>query len=199
MKKVIASIIFALSIGSSNAFASNQFAIPGPIHRIPTPFVDKLLSTTKNIPSTFGRAAFDKLLATSGVKGLQILVTNAEGSFTDQSHKIYIAKADIALCERSINCVTFIAAHEIGHNALGHTSGNEYNHKQQEKDADLYAVKLEAKAGFDPCAGAPFFDMIGKMYGNDGGSDHPNNNVRADYIRAACAKYKNILGLWGSF
>lgn len=142
-------------------------------------------------PTAAGQAMFNKLITISQInkvdKRVHVVVKKVGGSYTDGTGTIYIDPDDIKLCNRNMDCVASIVAHEIGHNVLGHVRGNNYADKQQEKDADLYAVKLLNAAGYNPSAGAKFFMTIGTLYGDDGGPSHPNNSVRVQYITQAAS------------
>lgn len=141
-------------------------------------------------PTKAGQDMYNKLTALSNIlsvdKRVKIIVKNVGGSYTDGTGTIYIDTGDIKFCNRNMDCIAFIAAHELGHNVLGHVRGNDYDDKQQEKDSDLYAVKLLKKAGYNPCAGADFFKKVLAEYGDAGGPQHPNNSVRIKYITEAC-------------
>lgn len=141
-------------------------------------------------PTKAGQEMYNKLTRLSNIlsvdKRVKIIVKDVGGSYTDGTGTIYIDTGDIKFCKRNMDCIASIAAHELGHNVLGHVRGNDYPDKQQEKDSDLYAVKLLNAAGYNPCAGADFFREVGKEYGDEGGPQHPNNSVRVNYITQAC-------------
>jgi FlaG/FlaF family flagellin (archaellin) len=141
-----------------------------------------------NAATPTGQAVFDKLQRVSGIN-IPITVGNyPQGSSTDKSG-IYIDIKDIKICNNDKSCIGAIVAHELGHHKLKHLSGNNYNIKEQEKHADLYAAKLTSQAGLRCSSHAKVFDKLDVL----GVGDSPNYyspRDRAKYIRAECAKYQ---------
>jgi predicted Zn-dependent protease len=151
-----------------------------------------LANTAYAAPTPSGKAAFDRLINLSQIKKVDkrvhIEVADVPGSYTNGRGDIYIAKADIALCGRELNCIAFIAAHELGHNVLGHVRGNDYTNIMQEMDSDVYAIQLTKEAGLNPCAGAAFFKKIISIWGDSGGNTHPRHSQRVKYMEEMCQK-----------
>ncbi len=103
---------------------------------------------------------------------------------------IVLHKGLLTFNRRHPDAIVYVMAHEIGHWVLGHLgwkhpwcASSNRRHKQCEKDADLYAITLMRKAGYNHCAAAENWKRMLYKFGNRGGSTHPTPRERYNYLR----------------
>jgi predicted Zn-dependent protease len=111
-------------------------------------------------------------------------------AYADGRH--VIVTTGIASLSRSRDEIAFVIAHELAHNILGHASaGHEHGifgsseAIRDEFQADSYAVRLMAKAGYDPAGGISFLRNARRRLWWNVSLTHPGFTRRIDNVTAA--------------
>ena len=99
----------------------------------------------------------------------------------------------MAKFSRNDDELSFVIAHEMAHNILGHSLGGGGTRgilgmskvKRDEIDADRFAVRLMAKAGFEPAGGISFLEHARRRMWWSFSLDHPGFGRRMATVDAA--------------
>jgi len=84
----------------------------------------------------------------------------------------------------NVNELALVLGHELGHIKNGDLSRS--GSKSMELRADVTGMGIANRAGFNGCAGITYFVKLQRLYGDDGGSEHPDNSTRINKLRGMC-------------
>jgi predicted Zn-dependent protease len=104
---------------------------------------------------------------------------------------IVIHQGELTFNKNHPDAVVYVMAHELAHWSLGHltTVGHAYcgttneRHRKCEQAADLWAVDIMEKAGYNKCAAGGLWLRMLQSFGNIGGVTHPTAKQRYNYLR----------------
>jgi predicted Zn-dependent protease len=103
-----------------------------------------------------------------------------------------IVTTGIARFSRSPDEIAFVIAHEMAHNILGHSTKSHNfgifgssEAVRDEIEADSYAVRLMAKAGYEPAGGISFLQHAQRRLWWNVSLDHPSFGRRIENVAAA--------------
>lgn len=121
---------------------------------------------------------------------LSLTHSSAVNAYSDGTH--VVVTTGITRLSRSTDEIAFVIAHEMAHNILGHSSEN---HKRGifgssevmrgELEADSYAVRLMANAGYNPAGGISFLQNARRRLWWNVSLDHPSFGRRIEIVTAA--------------
>lgn len=139
---------------------------------------------------------FQKLKKVAGPKSigstLWIHTTSTQiQAITWGDGSIVIHKGELTFNRRHPDAVVYVMAHELAHWVLGHLTPSGHamcassnkRHRQCEKAADLWAVDIMEKAGYNKCAAGNLWLRMINSYGHFGGVTHPTSLERYNYLR----------------
>jgi len=132
-----------------------------------------------------------QLRGQSSCGGGLILTNSSElNAWSDGSH-VVITTGMAALAD-SQDEIAFVIAHEMAHNILGHSTekargifGGIAQTKQEEMEADSFAVTLMHEAGYDPEGGISFLHKVSRRLWWAISLDHPGFGRRIQIVSSA--------------
>jgi hypothetical protein len=126
--------------------------------------------------------------------GGDLILTNSSelNAWSDGSH--VVITTGIAALADSPDEIAFVIAHEMAHNILGHSTekarglfGGIAQTKEEEMEADSFAVTLMHEAGYDPEGGISFLHKVSRRLWWAISLDHPGFGRRIQIVNSAIA------------
>lgn len=132
------------------------------------------------------------LRAQHGCGGLVTLTPSATTNAWADGRHVVVTTGMTAL-SRSTDEIAFVIAHEMAHNILGHSGGRAGSRgifgfarvRRGEIEADGYAVRLMANAGYQAAGGISFLETARRKFWWNMSLDHPGFGQRVATIAAA--------------
>jgi Zn-dependent protease with chaperone function len=121
---------------------------------------------------------------------LTLMNSSSMNAFSDGMH--VIVTTGINSLARSTDEIAFVIAHEMAHNILRHSSESQKRGifgssdvMQDEVEADSYAVRLMANAGYEPAGGIAFLRNAQRRLWWNVSLDHPGFGRRIEIVTEA--------------
>jgi predicted Zn-dependent protease len=124
--------------------------------------------------------------------GGKLWMTNSSKLDAYSDGKNFVVTTGIGRLARSTDEIAFVIAHEMAHNILGHSRKSSkhgifglFHARRDEIEADRYAVRLMANAGYRPVGGITFLQAARRRLWWNVSLDHPGFGRRIRVVSAA--------------